>query len=182
MRAAGGADPAPTAGEGLASAVPPAIDVGDAPAKQMASSPVLGPATAVDLLDPNQQWVYGVVHPLLADQYRLIYVGHTSQPVTERSINNRAESHKDSPWLRYCRGLFARGLRPDVRFLPYFAEADAIAAYGLAHLLNVADAGGGRKPELTWTPDQVDDLLAGRPIADLVLEHEIGAHHWRSVS
>lgn len=142
-------------------------------------STVLGPDTAVALLDPNDPWVYAATLPLPDGTFRVVYVGQTVQHLAGRTINNRSESFKGSAWLRYCRGLFARGARPDVRYLPFHREADAIAAYGHDDLLNEAPAGGGRKPTVTWTPVHVDAVLSGRTNTDLALEFGIGAHHWK---
>ena len=143
---------------------------------------VLGPNTALDHLDPNHKWVYGTVCPIHAEFYemqRIVYVGESFQDLTGRSSNNVTEIHKTTPFLSYNKALVERGLRPITKYLPFPTERESLEFFEYANLLNVAKAGGGRKPTVTWTPVHVEAALSDRPYADLVAEYGIAAHHWR---
>ena len=146
------------------------------------SNRVLGPNTALDLLDPNKKWVYGAVCPIHAAFYemdRIVYIGETFQHLAGRSSNNVTEIHKTTPFLSYNKALIERGLRPITKYLSFQTERESLEFFEYPNLLNVANAGGGRKQSVVWTPNHVDAALSDRPYADLVAEYGIAEHHWR---
>lgn len=145
------------------------------------NNPALGPSTAVSQLDPNDKWVYGVVCPVHEEFYgmkRLVYTGESVQNLDGRKANNVYEAHKNTPYLLYNRALIERGLRPEARYLPFSREPESLRFFEYPNLLNVAVAGGGRKPSVVWTPAHVDAVLSERPYAELVAEFGIEKHHW----
>ena len=141
----------------------------------------LGPHSAVGQLDPNAPWPFVTACPWAIGFYgmvRPVYVGATRQDLGGRLVNNRAEMHKGTPFLKYFRGLNAEGRQPIAKYVPIETKAQAIELFGLDCLLNECAVESGRRSNLVWTPAHVDAVLSDRPIADLVSEFGIGRHHF----